>query len=137
MSYRFSASSEKRLVTCHPELQRLLRVLLVKKGREQSGDFIILCGHRGEQEQNKAFRDGNSKLAWPHSKHNKTPSQAVDIAPYPLDWRDLGAFESLSWHVKRTAIGLGIEIRWGGDWVAFQDMPHYELTDAFYQRTLK
>ena len=40
-------------------------------------DCTILCGYRGKEEQEKAVSEGNSKLHYPHSKHNYNPSCAV------------------------------------------------------------
>lgn len=72
--------------------------------------------------------DGFSKLKYPNSKHNKTPSIAVDIIPYPfMGWDNTGDFKLLSDIIKRHAKALDIKIRWGGDWVNFVDMPHFEL----------
>lgn len=94
-------------------------------------DISILCGHRGEEEQNKAFNDGKSKVRFPFSKHNKTPSLAVDIAPYNngINWNDLEAFKNLGELVKKKANELNINIAWGGDWKTFKDMPHFEIVD--------
>jgi len=98
-------------------------------------DFTILCGHRTKEEQEAAFRAGASKLKFPHSKHNSFPSRAVDIAPYPIDWKNIDRFIELAEAVKAKADKMGIKIIWGGDfnndgdkttndaW----DKPHFEL----------
>lgn len=124
----FSKLSEQRLATCDPRLQKLLREAI------KSVDFTVLCGHRGEDEQEDAFRTGKSKVRFPNSKHNSLPSVAVDIAPYPIDWSDHRAFARLAGYVGRIAHEQGIEIRWGGDWDgnwrsndSFVDLPHLEL----------
>jgi peptidoglycan L-alanyl-D-glutamate endopeptidase CwlK len=90
-------------------------------------DCMIICGHRGREDQNAAFKAGTSKVQWPNSYHNTTPSLAVDAAPYPLRWDDLKGFEELAKVVKRKAKELKIEIEWGGDWKKFKDYPHYQL----------
>jgi len=118
----FSSTSLIRLGTCERDLQALFLCVV----RER--DCIILCGHRGEADQNKAFDEGKSKLRWPHGNHNKMPSRAVDVAPYPLDWDDKEAFVELSKVVKRHAKKMGIKVGWGGDWQGgFIDLPHWEL----------
>ncbi len=79
MGYKFGEVSERRLKTCHIDIQRLMR-----KAIETSPmDFSIICGYRNKKEQNEAFKRGYSKLKWPRGNHNKFPSNAVDIAPYP------------------------------------------------------
>lgn len=51
-------------------------------------------GHRDEDRQNKLFEEGKTKVKWPDSKHNTSPSKASDSAPYPLDWRCEGELKS-------------------------------------------
>jgi len=118
---KFSRVSCEKLATCHPDIQQLMHEVI------KSVDIIILCGHRGEAEQNAAFANHTSQLRWPQGKHNKTPSMAVDIAPYPLNWDDSKTFRALGEVVKRIALSMDIPIKWGGDWKSFKDLPHYEL----------
>jgi peptidoglycan L-alanyl-D-glutamate endopeptidase CwlK len=93
----------------------------------------VICGFRGEREQNEAYNRGNSKLKWPQSKHNQTPSLAVDIVPYPIDWNDERRFRTLGTVVKEIWAQLpeekkeGWSLSWGGDWKTFKDFPHFEL----------
>lgn len=117
---RFSETSLRRLRTCHPKLIELCHLIL----REM--DISILCGHRGEDAQNQAYYDGKSGVKWPDSWHNKVPSRAVDIAPYPIDWEDIGRFKAMGELAKAIAAEEGIRIRWGGDW-RMRDYPHIEL----------
>jgi len=127
--YKFSNTSQKRLSECAPELQEIMNEAI------KIVDFMVLCGHRGEQEQNKAFSEGKSKLKYPQSKHNSKPSRAIDIAPYPLDWNNLSRFYHLAGIVRGIAHQKGIKIRFGGDWDMdgeitdnkFNDLPHVEL----------
>lgn len=118
-----------QLRTCDPWLQNLFqRVVLTY-------DCSILIGHRGEALQHRAFLSGASKLDWPDGEHNKYPSQAVDAAPYPIDWNDTKRFYHFAGYVLGVAELLGIPIRWGGDWDGdhdlndqdFNDLVHFEL----------
>lgn len=119
-----------RLSTCHDDLQALIRDV---SERIDAGDLFVagirditvVCGHRGKADQNRAFLDGKSKLDWPHSKHNRTPSLAVDIAPYPIDWKDTGAFMVLRGFVLARAAVLGLKVG-----VISWDGPHYQLNNA-------
>lgn len=125
----FSPLSEARLQTCSPLLQQLLREAI------KEIDFTVLCGHRGQEEQDEAFRTKKSTVKWPDSRHNKQPSLAVDVAPYPVDWKDTARFARLVGYIERIADEKRIAIRWGGDWNGnwrtsderFTDMPHIEL----------
>ncbi len=131
---RFSRGSSARLSTCHPDLQFLFnRVIEVY-------DCSILAGHRGQEEQERLFREGKTKVHWPDGKHNVEPSLAVDAVPYPLKW-DLGDPEVLKqWYyfgglVLGMAKAYNIPLLWGGDWdrdgeftdQKFHDLPHFEL----------
>jgi len=126
---KFGKSSQARLDTCHPDLQLLLNFVIKKI------DITILCGHRTEAEQNKAYREKKSKLKFPQSKHNKVPSMAVDLSLYPINWSDHGSFYMVIGYIRRVADELGIKIRvgsdWDGDWKtkdqSFHDLPHIEL----------
>jgi hypothetical protein len=99
-------------------------------------DLTILCGHRGQADQDAAFNSGASKLRWPRSKHNSMPSLAVDVAPFiggkvSWDWADYNKIAPLiqdEWG-KMEAEGLtsGQKLTWGGDWVQFKDGPHWQL----------
>jgi peptidoglycan LD-endopeptidase CwlK len=84
-------------------------------------DFSLVCGYRGEKEQNEAFnaRPQRSKTPWPKSKHNNIPSLAFDFLPYPFkgtkDWDDYARFARVFGHIESAAKRLAIPIRWGGD----------------------
>lgn len=117
----FSKKSLARLNSAHPDLQRLFNEVI------KHIDCTILCGHRGKEEQNEAFRTGKSKAKWPESKHNTVPSLAVDVVPWPLDWSDTVRFKSLAAFVLATAEKMGIKIRWGGNFSNIVDLPHFEL----------
>ncbi len=119
--YKFSNRSKSNLNGCDAKLQILFEQVI------EEFDCSVICGHRKRKEQNDAFLRGNSKLRFPHSKHNSKPSRAVDVVPYPIDWDNIDRFEELSVIVKRIAHELGIEVVWGGDWKNIVDMPHWEI----------
>lgn len=120
MSARFSKLSLSRLETCDIRLQDIMHEVI------KTRDIIILCGRRGQKEQDAAYYAGNSRLMFPHSKHNCYPSLAIDIALYPLDWKDIDGFVSLSKSVLEVAKDMNIELTWGGEW-KMRDYPHYEI----------
>lgn len=117
-----SEVSRIRLASCHPDLQRLAERAI------ELTDFAILCGHRGQDEQHVAFLAGTSKLDWPDSRHNSAPSEAMDLAPYPIDWTDTGRFHVMAEIIKAVAREMDIAIEWGGEcFHGFVDMPHFQL----------
>ena len=125
----FGRLSTQRLSTCDERLQDICHEAI------KIYDFSVLCGHRDEIEQGKFYRGGKSKLQYPASKHNSTPSLAVDIAPWPINWDDLGRFKLLAGIIFGIAHCKCIKLRWGGDWnmdwnlknEKFVDLTHFEL----------
>lgn len=112
----FSTRSTANLAQCHPDLQKLAAAI------DKRIDIEVICGHRGEKEQNEAFAKGTSKLKWPKSKHNKMPALAFDACPNPIDWNNRAAFDKMRAIAKEEAEKLGIKIR-----LISWDLPHIEL----------
>lgn len=129
MSYKFGQQSMKNLSECHPDLQRLFSEVI------KHIDCTVIEGHRGEHTQTMYFHSGKSKVQFPHSKHNSSPSLAADVVPYPIDWADKNRFYHFVGLVRGIASQLGIRIRCGADWDGdnefkdqnFNDLPHFEL----------
>ena len=127
----FGRLSTQRLYTCDERLQSICNEAI------KVYDFSVLCGHRDEIEQKKLFREGKSKLEYPHSKHKKIKSLAVDIASWPLDWDDRQAFYALAGVMFAVAHSKGIKLRWGGTWgglqdknkSGFYDLGHFEIKE--------
>tara|TARA_R100000458_G_C8238785_1_gene218398 strand:- start:512 stop:904 length:393 start_codon:yes stop_codon:yes gene_type:complete len=126
---KFGSTSKRRLSTCEKDLQLLFKEVV------RGFDCTIVCGHRGEEAQNEAYKRGNSKVKYPHGRHNANPSRAVDVAPYPIDWTDRDRFHYFAGYVKGIASQMGIDVIWGGDWDndtdlkdnSFDDLVHFEL----------
>jgi peptidoglycan LD-endopeptidase CwlK len=130
---KFSSTSQKRLETCDIRLQQLFNLVI------KYVDCTIICGHRGEAEQNKAYIEKKSKLKWPHGKHNSYPSKAVDVAPYingSIRWDEKTCLY-FGGIVQGFAKIMGINIRYGGDWNnnidvsdnTFNDLVHFEIIE--------
>lgn len=123
--YKFSRTSLDRLLTCHPDLVLLMLYAI----RTSPVDMTIVCGHRGEEDQNRAYDAGFSTLRYPQSKHNNSPSLAVDVAPYRdgIEWNDEKLWKELLDHIRDCAEFLGVKVKFGADWKTFVDKPHVEL----------
>lgn len=121
-----NSASLDRLRQCDPRLQELIRRV------DEIYPIHVICGHRNKEDQDKAFLDKKSKLKFPDSKHNKTPSLAVDIVPDPdrssktISWVDITAFEIMCLAVEAIAEEQDIKIKLGRDF-SFKDWPHIEL----------
>jgi peptidoglycan L-alanyl-D-glutamate endopeptidase CwlK len=132
--YKFSETSKAKLSTCHRDLQRLFEHIIIER------DCTIICGHRSEEDQNKAFADGKSEKQYPNSKHNMSPSLAVDVAPFEkagIDWGKLQSAE-FAGYVKGVAdqlyrIGsIKHRIRCGADWDCDYDVDDTKFWDAYH-----
>lgn len=114
-----------RLDTCHIDLQRIAYELI------KEFDFTVCCGHRNQADQEKAFSEGKSRAHFPDSKHNLTPSRAMDILPYDAEKRTLIFDETkildMLERVGRIAEELNIKIRLGRDFKSLGDKNHVEL----------
>jgi len=126
---KFSKRSLDRLSTCHEGLQKVFKEVI------KHVDCSILEGHRSATRQNKLYEEGKTKVRYPKGRHNFSPSRAVDVAPYPIDWNDRERFHLFAGFVIGMARGMGINLRWGGDWNMnfevddnmFDDFPHFEI----------
>lgn len=137
-----------KLMSCNDKLQQLFQEVVKHQ------DCTVLFGHRGEAEQNQLFADKKSEKKYPDSKHNSMPSNAIDIAPYPipegwgdlkgqttkardLDWKERVKFYEFAAIVRYEAARMGIKIRCGADWdgdgdyrdQTFDDLVHFELVE--------
>lgn len=126
----FSKTSIEKLKTCHNDLQ-----VICNKAIELY-DFAVICGYRNKEEQSKAFKGGFSKVNYPLSRHNHLPSNAMDLCPYPIDWKNENRFYELAGIIKTVADYLltsgkiSHKIQWGGDWRTLnKDLPHFELEE--------
>tara|TARA_Y100001973_G_scaffold81816_1_gene120710 strand:- start:1800 stop:2189 length:390 start_codon:yes stop_codon:yes gene_type:complete len=126
---KFSKSSLSKLETCHDDLQKVFKEVI------KHVDCTIIEGHRGEERQNKLCDEGKSKVRFPNGRHNASPSRAVDVMAYPIDWNDRERNTLFAGYVIGLARGMGVTLRWGGDWDSdfnlkenfFDDHPHFEL----------
>jgi hypothetical protein len=133
--YRYSKTSQAKLATVHPDLQRLFNEAI------KHLDIKILEGARSFQTQRAYFESGASSTM--NSKHliqSDGYSHAVDSAPWPINWNTKDTRVAGEWYLyagflKGLAQGMGIEIRIGADWDGdfdihdqkFDDLVHIEL----------
>ena len=125
----FGKSSKKRLSTCDSKLQEIFNEVI------KHVDCSVLEGYREKDRQNKLYKEGKTKVKYPDGRHNRQPSSAVDVTPYPVDWKDRERQTLFAGFVIGVASQMGINLRWGGDWDQdfqvvdnrFDDFPHFEL----------
>lgn len=134
--FKFSKRSLAEIETLEPDLQ----IVLSKVMNWQIIDFTVIQGVRTIEEQKELVRTGKSRTM--NSKHLPNRfgmSEAVDIAPWPIDWNDPERFFFLGGLVFAAAEEMGVKLRWGGDWDSdkdfrdqtFIDLPHFELVGDY------
>lgn len=117
----FSQRSLKNLAQCHPDLREVALEAI------KEFDFVVICGYRNRQDQERAFNDGKSNAHYGQTGHNYSPSLALDAVPYPIDWGNTVAFQRMGKAFLAAAKAKGISITWGGSW-KMRDYPHFELS---------
>lgn len=126
----FGSTSKERLFSAHQHLQRLFNEVIKHR------DCKVLCGHRGKEDQEKAFVERKTKAHYGQSNHNYFPSLAIDVMPwYPTEphirWGELNELREFANFVQGVAVGMDIPIKWGGEFAKFFDGPHYELIGSY------
>lgn len=129
MNVKLGQRSLDRLKGVNPSL-----VAVFKRACETMPfDVTVLEGLRSYERQQELLKQGATKVSV--SRHMS--GNALDIAPYPIDWNDLERFQIVAEHMFKAAEELGIVIRWGATWertftkpvkwAKFLDAPHFEL----------
>ena len=122
---KFGKRSKERLRGVDTKLVNVLNELV------KIMDVTIIEGLRSEQRQEKLLKEGSTKTKF--SKH--ITGKAVDLAPYPIDWKDRDRFHYMGGMIRGIAKQLNVPVRWGGDWDgdgetkdnSFDDLVHVEI----------
>lgn len=143
---QFSEFSLKHLSTCRSEIVETLTLVVAEY------DIRVLEGRRSWDRQEQLLAEGKTTKGPGESKHNppKLPdgtedtewlSDAVDVAPYPIDWKDAKRFIYMAGLIIGVGRALGYDFRWGGNWDEdqiiiddqnFNDLPHIEYKGRFH-----
>lgn len=147
MGYAFGKNSNKKLSTCHIDLQKIMNLAISRS----KVDWGISEGHRPKTRQYQLYLEGKSKIDGykVEGKHNKKPSEAADIFAYHPDLAtrrkiayDRTSLSYIAGLIDACAKELYDQgkishlIRWGANWdsdgvidydQSFDDFPHFEL----------
>ncbi len=123
----FGKRSKRRLKGIHPKLVSVLNELV------KIMDVTVIEGIRSKERQLELLEKGATKVKY--SKH--MDGKAVDLAPYPIDWKDRDRFHYMGGMIRGIAKQLNVSVRWGGDWDSdgevkdngFDDLVHVELRE--------
>lgn len=157
MPYILSQRSLNNLKGVHPNL-----VKVVKRAIEITDqDFMVIEGVRSREQCMINYGKGRTvaqclakgiparyaqpkvaKVTWlsnpfasKHCVQKDGYGHAVDICPYPVDWKDLKKFDAIGSAMLKAGRELGIAVRWGADWNrngklrerGENDSPHFEI----------
>ena len=125
--YKFGRQSRERLKGVDSRLINVLNELI------KMMDVTIIEGLRSAERQKELLAKGATKVKY--SKHME--GKAVDLAPYPIDWKNRDGFYYMGGMIRGIAKQMGINIRFGGDWDSdgdtkdnnFDDLVHIELKE--------
>lgn len=130
--FKLGTRSRSRLVGVHPIL-----VQIVERAIElTTHDFTVLEGRRTKERQKELVAQG---VSWTMNSRHLT-GHAVDLAPVPIDWTNLPAFDAVAKAMFAAADEIGVTLRWGADWDrdgtprerGESDSPHFELSRNQY-----
>ena len=131
----FDPRSEKCIRTLHPKAQEAARIFL-KAAQAAGFDARIISGTRTYAEQDALFKIGRppdttskivTKAKAGESNHNF--GIAWDIGLF-----DHGAYVTAEKPYRDVSAFCPAGVEWGGNWVSFRDIPHYQLA---VNRTLR
>lgn len=139
-----SEFSLNHLHTCRTEIVETVELLIVEF------DVRVLEGRRSWARQDLLLLEGRTTKKGGESKHNPPLladgtedhnwlSNAVDIAPYPIDWNDPTRFIYMAGLIIGIGRARGVNFRWGGNWnddhiildQNWNDLPHIEYLGNF------
>lgn len=130
---KFSDRSLRKLGTVHQDLQIIFMEVV------QHFDCTVVSGIRTQEEQQDLYAKGRTApgdiVTHKDGVNKRSRHQtglAVDVVPYPIDWKDKERFRQFGWYVKGIAKmqfrygTIEHELKWGGDW-NWKDLPHFEI----------
>lgn len=127
-TYPGNTPEEQKLNSLEPPMREKV-VLFLSKARAAGYNIFITDARRTMAEQAKKYSYGRTDMSQgiisnaPAGSSPHNYGMAIDIAfkgpeTYP---KQRSTWEAVA------AIGKSVGLRWGGDWVKFNDQPHFEL----------
>ena len=99
--FKFGKKSKERLKGVDVKLVNVLNELI------KIMDVTIIEGLRSEERQKELLAKGATKVKY--SKHME--GKAVDLAPYPIDWKNRDGFHYMGGMIRGIAKQLGVKHR--------------------------
>ena len=128
----FDPRSEKAILTLLPDMQRKARMILkaaLDSEKTTGIHCVLLSGTRTYAEQNRLYKLVPKVTNAHGGQSNHNFGIAVDVGLFQNGKYLTGAnaaenkiYADFATLIKRQVH----DIEWGGDWVTFKDMPHYQ-----------
>lgn len=125
--HRFSTTSYTRMHGIDPSLikvaQRALELSPIDFGIPEYG------GLRTAAEQNELYRKGLSQRDGYERKSYHQSGSALDVFAFvdgKASWEE-AHLTTVAAAMLQAASEFGVRMRWGGHWLDFRDMPHFEI----------
>lgn len=139
MTFKLGKQSTQKLQGVHIALALVVNRAIALT----SQDFMVTCGVRTKDEQACLYAQGRTTpgpiVTWTmqsrHMPDKDGLGRAVDLVPFPVDWKTPSKFDAIAKAMFAASKELGIPIRWGADWdkdgnpreKGESDSPHFEL----------
>jgi len=126
MAYILGKRSLEKLTLVHPDLVEVVHAAI----KASVVDFTVLEGIRTLDRQRELVAAGASKTM--NSRH--LHGLAVDLGALvggKITWQP-AVYSHIAAAMLGEAARLQISIIWGGSWLSFPDLVHFELNRKFY-----
>lgn len=126
MTFILSDKSKAKLALVHPDLKHVVEEAI----KVSSVDFTVLEGLRTLSRQMELVSSGASTTM--NSRH--LHGLAVDLGAMvggQITWQPK-IYNQIADAMLATSAKLGIAIEWGGNWISFKDLVHFQLSSKFY-----
>lgn len=127
--HKFSVSSANTLAG----VDNRLRDIAIKALELSKVDFGIPSsgGMRTAEQQNKLYHNGKSQLDGYDKKSYHQTGRALDVYAFvdgKASW-DKSHLTTIAAAMLQAANELDHNLEWGGHWVNFVDMPHFQIPE--------
>jgi peptidoglycan L-alanyl-D-glutamate endopeptidase CwlK len=126
-NFKFGENSERRMVGVNYQLVEVAKLALtlspIDFGIPKHG------GLRTAEDQQELFNDKASQLDGTIKKSYHQSGMALDVFAYvdgKASW-DEHHLTTIAAAMLEAASRLSVNMRWGGHWTKFKDMPHFEV----------
>lgn len=126
MTFALSERSQRKLALVHPDIKGVVEEAI----KNSTVDFVVIEGLRTIARQKELVAAGASHTM--NSRH--LHGLAVDLAALvgnTITWQPK-VYHQIADAMLTAGAKLQVPIVWGGSWLSFPDLVHWELSRKFY-----